>query len=47
LALYDHCVANGAAIMKPLTPAAWGTKDFYIEDPDGHIVSVGGRATAK
>jgi hypothetical protein len=21
---------------------AWGTKEFYIEDPDGYIVSFGG-----
>ena len=25
---------------------AWGTKDFYIEDPDGHIISFGGRVDA-
>lgn len=43
---YEQCVANGAAILKPLTPTAWGTKDFYIEDPDGYIVSFGGRAAA-
>jgi hypothetical protein len=24
-------------------PTAWGTLDFYIEDPDGYIVSFGGR----
>lgn len=45
-AFYEQCVANGAAIHKPLAPTAWGTKDFYIEDPDGNIVSFGGRATA-
>jgi hypothetical protein len=22
----------------------WGTKDFYIQDPDGYIVSFGGTA---
>ncbi|HEV7242692.1 MAG TPA: VOC family protein [Thermoanaerobaculia bacterium] len=42
-AFYDQCVANGATILKPLTVTAWGTKDFYIEDPDGYIVSFGGR----
>ena len=45
-AFYEQCVANGAAIIKPLAPTAWGTKDFYIEDPDGHIISFGGRASA-
>ena len=45
-AFYEQCVANGAVILKPLAPTAWGTKDFYIEDPDGHIVSFGGRAAA-
>ena len=42
-AFYEQCVANGASILKPLAPTPWGTKDFYIEDPDGYIVSFGGR----
>jgi catechol 2,3-dioxygenase-like lactoylglutathione lyase family enzyme len=42
---YDHCVANGATIFKPLQATEWGTKDFYIEDPDGNIISFGGRPT--
>ena len=45
-AFYDQCVANGITIVKPLAATAWGTKDFYIEDPDGHIISFGGRPTA-
>ncbi len=45
-AYYAQCVANGAAIIKPLAPTAWGTKDFYVEDPDGYIVSFGGRPAA-
>jgi catechol 2,3-dioxygenase-like lactoylglutathione lyase family enzyme len=46
-AFYEQCVANGIAIMKPLTATAWGTKDFYVEDPDGYILCFGGRpATA-
>jgi len=44
-AFYEQCVVNGAAIIKPLAPTEWGTKDFYIEDPDGHIISFGGRAS--
>lgn len=43
-AFYDQCVANGVTILKPLAPTAWGTKDFYIEDPDGNVVSFGGTA---
>ena len=35
-------VANGAKILKPLEVTPWGTKDFYVEDPDGYIVSFGG-----
>ena len=44
-AFYDQCVANGVTIHKALAPTEWGTKDFYIEDPDGNIVSFGGRPT--
>lgn len=44
-AFYARCVANGAQIIKPLTATEWGTKDFYIEDPDGNVVSFGGRPT--
>ena len=45
-AFYEQCVANGARIFKPLAATAWGTKDFYVEDPDGYIVSFGGRPSA-
>ena len=45
-AFYDRCVANGVTIHRPLAATEWGTKDFYIEDPDGHIVSFGGRPAA-
>lgn len=40
---YKQCVANGATIFKPLSETEWGTKDFYIEDPDGYIIAFGGR----
>jgi len=43
---YNRCVANGAKIIRPLTATAWGTKDFYVEDPDGYIISFGGRPAA-
>jgi catechol 2,3-dioxygenase-like lactoylglutathione lyase family enzyme len=42
-AFYDLCVTNGVTIFQPLQATEWGTKDFYIEDPDGNIVSFGGR----
>lgn len=41
-AFYAQCVANGAKIIKPLAPTAWGTKDFYLEDPEGYILCFGG-----
>lgn len=46
-AFYERCVANGATIHRPLAETEWGTKDFYIEDPDGNIVSFGGRPSAE
>ena len=42
-AFYARCLANGVTIFRPLLPTAWGTKDFYVEDPDGYIVAFGGR----
>ena len=45
-AFYERCVANDATILKPLATTPWGTKDFYVEDPDGYIISFGGRPTA-
>jgi catechol 2,3-dioxygenase-like lactoylglutathione lyase family enzyme len=42
-AFYEQCVANGVTIMRPLARTGWGTKDFYVEDPDGNIISFGGR----
>lgn len=42
---YARCVANGVTIFKPLAATAWGTKDFYIEDPDGYIIAFGGRTS--
>jgi catechol 2,3-dioxygenase-like lactoylglutathione lyase family enzyme len=45
-AFHAQCTANGVTIIKPLAATAWGTKDFYIEDPDGHVISFGGRPAA-
>jgi catechol 2,3-dioxygenase-like lactoylglutathione lyase family enzyme len=41
---YEQCVANDARILKPLASTAWGTDDFYVEDPDGYIIGFGGEA---
>jgi len=40
---YAECIAAGATILKPLAPTAWGTMDFYVEDPDGNVIAFGGR----
>ena len=39
---YADCVARGAKILKPLAATDWGTKDFYLEDPEGYIIGFGG-----
>jgi catechol 2,3-dioxygenase-like lactoylglutathione lyase family enzyme len=36
------CVAKGATIIKPLAPTAWGTRDFYLLDPDGYVLCFAG-----
>ena len=46
-AFYEQCVANGITIIKPLADTAWGTKDFYVEDPDGYSISFGGTPAAR
>jgi catechol 2,3-dioxygenase-like lactoylglutathione lyase family enzyme len=45
-AFHARCAANGVRIIKPLAATAWGTKDFYVEDPDGYVVSFGGHPAA-
>ena len=44
---YEQCVASGAKILQPLAATEWGTKDFYMEDPDGYVISFGGRPSAE
>lgn len=41
-AFYAQCTTKGATIVKPLAATAWGTKDFYVADPDGYILGFGG-----
>ena len=43
-AFYAACQAAGARILKPLEPTDWGGQDFYLGDPDGYILGVGGAA---
>jgi catechol 2,3-dioxygenase-like lactoylglutathione lyase family enzyme len=43
-AFYERCEASGVSVLKPLAPTAWGTKDFYVEDPDGNVIAFGGRS---
>jgi uncharacterized glyoxalase superfamily protein PhnB len=40
-ALYETCKAKSATITKPLASTAWGTRDFYIMDPEGYILAFG------
>lgn len=42
-AFYARCVASGVEVLKPLAATAWGTKVFYVEDPDGCVIAFGGR----
>ncbi len=37
--LYTELVDRGAPITRPLEQQPWGTRDFYVEDPDGYILS--------
>jgi catechol 2,3-dioxygenase-like lactoylglutathione lyase family enzyme len=36
--LHDELVGRGAPITRPLEQRPWGTRDFYVEDPDGYIL---------
>jgi uncharacterized glyoxalase superfamily protein PhnB len=36
--LYDELVGRGAPIVSQLEQRPWGTRDFYVEDPDGYIL---------
>ena len=44
-AFHAQCMANGATIIRPLAATPWGTLDFYVEDPDGNVISFGGHPT--
>jgi catechol 2,3-dioxygenase-like lactoylglutathione lyase family enzyme len=46
-AYYEQCKTKGVTILKPLTATEWGTKDFYVEDPDGYVTCFGGQPAAE
>jgi catechol 2,3-dioxygenase-like lactoylglutathione lyase family enzyme len=39
--LYAEYTARHVTILKELGARPWGTKDFYVEDPDGYIICFG------
>ena len=41
-AMYEECRERGASIVKPLGNRPWGMRDFYVEDPEGHIIAFSG-----
>lgn len=36
--LHDEFVGRGARITKSLELRPWGQRDFYVEDPEGHVL---------
>jgi catechol 2,3-dioxygenase-like lactoylglutathione lyase family enzyme len=36
--LHEEFAGRGVTITKPVEKRPWGTIDFYVEDPDGHIL---------
>jgi catechol 2,3-dioxygenase-like lactoylglutathione lyase family enzyme len=36
--LHEELIERGAPIIRPLEERPWGTRDFYVEDPDGYIL---------
>ncbi len=40
-ALHDRAVAAGAAIVRPLETTDYGSRDFSVRDPEGHVWSFG------
>jgi catechol 2,3-dioxygenase-like lactoylglutathione lyase family enzyme len=37
-ALFSELESRGARLIKPLEERPWACIDFYVEDPDGHIL---------
>jgi catechol 2,3-dioxygenase-like lactoylglutathione lyase family enzyme len=36
--LHDELAGRGAPITRRLEQRPWGTRDFYVEDPDGYVL---------
>ncbi|HEY1251920.1 MAG TPA: VOC family protein [Thermoanaerobaculia bacterium] len=36
--LHAELAGRGAPITRPLETMPWGTREFYVEDPDGYIL---------
>src|SRR5262249_27822028 len=36
--LFEALQPRGAQVLKPLEERPWACLDFYVEDPDGHIL---------
>jgi catechol 2,3-dioxygenase-like lactoylglutathione lyase family enzyme len=36
--LFNELETRGARVIKPLEERPWACTDFYVEDPDGHIL---------
>ena len=36
--LHDEFVRRGARVVKPVEVRPWGQRDFYVEDPEGHVL---------
>ena len=36
--LHTELVGRGAPITRPLELRPWGTRDFYVEDPDDYVL---------
>ena len=37
--LFGELQTRGASVIKPLEEQPWNAVDFYVEDPDGYILS--------
>jgi len=37
-ALFSELEMRGAQVIKPLEEESWACLDFYVQDPDGHIL---------
>ena len=42
--LHAELSGRGAPIARPIEKTPWGTRDFYVEDPDGYILCFSERA---